>query len=213
MITKGASVSGIAKIAHSWLKAFFTLGLVAGLAACDPTVDLDEPVEPIGDFRLGHNIVVADAPQLGPLSRKASREEWESTLKTAVARRMGRYDGEGLYHLGISVDAYVLALPGVPVVASPKSILIFGVTVWDDAKGGKINEEPHQITVLEHISGESVIGSGLTQSKQKQMENLSNNAARAIEKWLRKNPTWFGLSEDGTSVSATPDQIGEKAAN
>jgi len=183
------------------MRILVSLVTAATLAGCDPTVDLNEPVVPLGDFGLGHNIIVADAPAVGPLSRKATREEWETTLKAAVGRRLGRHEGEKLYHLGISVDGYVLAVPGVPVVASPKSVLIIGVTVWDDAAGGKINEEPHQITVLEHISGESVIGSGLTQSKQQQMENLSNNAARAIEKWMRQNPDWFGITQDDAIVA------------
>lgn len=183
------------------MRILVSLVTAATLAGCDPTLDLNEPVVPLGDFSLGHNIVVADAPAVGPLSRKATREEWETTLKAAVGRRLGRHEGEKLYHLGISVDGYVLAVPGVPVVASPKSVLIIGVTVWDDAAGGKINEEPHQITVLEHISGESVIGSGLTQSKQQQMENLSNNAARAIEKWMRQNPDWFGITQDDAIVA------------
>lgn len=183
------------------------------LAGCDPTADLDEAVVPLGNFSLGHNIVVADAPQVGPLSRKATREEWESTMKAAVARRLGRHEGDKLYHLGISIDGYVLAVPGVPVVASPKSVLIFSVTVWDDAAGGKINEEPHQITVLEHISGESVIGSGLTQSKQKQMQNLSNNAARAIENWLRKNPDWFDIKDAPAPSDETPEVTVEEGAN
>lgn len=193
---------------------FATLAITAFvLAACDPTADLDEPVEPLGNFSLGHNIIVADAPQVGPLSRKASREEWESTMKAAVGRRFGRHEGDKLYHFGISIDGYVLAVPGVPVVASPKSVLIFSVTVWDDAAGGKINEEPHQITVLEHISGESVIGSGLTQSKQKQMENLSNNAARAIEKWMRKNADWFQIPETETPAEDTVTEQVETETN
>lgn len=191
-------------------RALCLLWFLPLLSACDPTADLDEPVVPLGDFSLGHNIVVADAPTVGPLSRKASREEWESTMKAAVARRMGRYDGDKLYHLGISIDGYVLAVPGVPVVASPKSVLIFSVTAWDDAAGGKINEEPHQMTVLEQISGENVIGSGLTQSKKKQMENLSDNAARAIEKWLRKNAEWFGVSEaEQMAADTAPEAASE----
>ncbi|WP_155326448.1 hypothetical protein [Alkalilacustris brevis] len=179
-------------------RKFRPLALICGLAllaACGTTRDLEGPVEPLGDFYLGHNIVVAENAQRGPLSREADPEEWQESLTAEIDRRFRRFDGDRLYHLAINVEAYVLAVPGIPVVAAPKSALIFGVTVWDDAAGGKINEEPHRITVLENLSGETVISSGLTQTREQQMQNLSINAASAIERWLRRNSEWFGGNE------------------
>jgi len=105
--------------------------------------------------------------------------------------------------LGISLEGYVLAVPGVPLVASPKSALIFNVTAWDDAAGAKLNDEPEQITVIESFSGETVLGSGLTQSKEVQMRNLSRNAAKLIQNWLvrqKYQEDWFG----GTAADPKP---------
>ncbi|MEL6523927.1 MAG: hypothetical protein AAFQ66_23320 [Pseudomonadota bacterium] len=169
-------------------RALLVLACVAGCAA---DADLDEPFEPIGAFRLGHNVVVADNAKLVPPSRQATADEWETAIKSAVDRRFGRYDGDQLYHVAINVQGYSIAVPGVPVVLSPKSVMVIGATIWDDAAGGKINEEPKQITVLERLSGETIVGSGLTQSREKQIENLANNAARLVENWMRDNPEWF----------------------
>jgi len=170
-----------------------------GVAACSPSGDdLDEGPVPLGNFKLGHNIVVAPKVVKGPLSRDASEEELTQALKGAIGARVDRYEGSSLYHFGVSVEGYVLAAPGVPLVASPKSAMIIRVTVWDDAAGEKLNEEPEQMTVFETLSGETAIGSGLTQSKEKQLENLSVNAAKQIELFLTKQRAeqgWFNEVE------------------
>lgn len=168
--------------------------LILGVAACTNANDLDKAPVDLGAFNLGHNIVVAPKMVKGPVSREASAEEWISSLTGAIAERFDRYEGDQLYHFGVSVEGYVLAQPGIPVVASPKSVLIINLTVWDDAKGKKLNAEPEQITVLESFSGNSFVGSGLTQSKEQQMRNLSRNAAKQIQTFLvQKNAEegWF----------------------
>lgn len=170
------------------------------LSACTNPDDLDRAPVDLGDFALGHNVVVAPNLTKGPASREASKEEWIASMKQAVDERFSRYDGARLYHLGISIEGYVLAVPGVPVVASPKSALILNATLWDDARGVKLNEKPEQITVIESISGETILGSGLTQSKEVQMTNLSRNAAKLIQNWLVREKFkqgWFG-GEDGS---------------
>lgn len=178
----------------SVVRVLSVASMVAVLAACAGPEDLSGPGEPMGQFRLGHNIVVADDAQLGPLSRKATADEWEASLTAAIDKRLGaaRYSGDKFYHLGVSVDGYALALPGVPLVAVPKSALVVSVTVWDDAAGGKINEEAKQLTVFENAPAKTFFfGSGLTQTKAEQMENLSRSAARAIHKWMLENKAWF----------------------
>jgi hypothetical protein len=168
------------------------------LAACDGARDLNEPPVPLGDFKLVHNIVVAPKAVKGPLSRKASEELLTGSLKDAIAERFDRYEGTQRYHFGVSVEGYVLAQPGIPLVLSPKSILIIFVTVWDDAAGVKLNTEPKQITVFESINGGSIVGSGYTQSAEEQMKNLSQNAAKAIERYLveqSKEQGWFSRAE------------------
>lgn len=178
------------------------LALLPVLAACSAAdQDLAEPIDPIGEFRLGHNIVVADNAVMAPPSRSATADELEEAMKLAVQRRFGRYEGNQLYHIAISVEGYSLALPGIPLVLNPKSVMIIKATVWDDAAGGKINEEPEQFTVFERLSGETAISSGLTQTKEQQIKNLSDNAARLVENWMRQNPDWFAL-RDGVTPSA-----------
>ncbi len=130
------------------------LASIVLLAACTNPNDLDEAPVDLGDFRLGHNVVVASKMTRGPVSREASAEEWKDALTSAIAERFGRYEGDRLYHLGVSVEGYVLAQPGIPIVASPNSVLILLVTVWDDAASAKMNTPPEQITVIETISGE-----------------------------------------------------------
>lgn len=169
----------------------------AVLSACASGAELGTERPELGDFRLGHAVVVAEGATVGPLSRRVEPEQWVETLRAEVERRFGRYDGRAFYHIAVSVDGYVLAVPGVPLVAAPRSALIVGVTIWDDAAGGKINEEPHQITVLESLSGETLVGSGLTQSADEQMANLAQNAVLAIERWMASNPDWFDAPETG----------------
>lgn len=169
------------------------VALLAGLAllaACGRN-DLEEPPVPLGDFALGLNIVVADNVQKVPISREASPEEWEEVMKEAVADRFGRYSGGRLYNIGISVDGYALAPPGIPVVAAPKSVLVITANIWDDATQTKLNPEGEQFTVFEGMSGETVIGTGLTRTKRKQMEVLSYNAVKRVEQWLLEHPEWF----------------------
>jgi hypothetical protein len=167
----------------------FTLSL---LAACQ-TNDLKEPPPPLGDFVLGLNIAVADNVQKVPISREADPKDWEASVKKAVAARFGRYEGNRIYNIGISIDAYALAPPGIPLVVSPKSVLVVTANIWDDATAVKLNPEGKQMTIFEGTSPDTVIGSGLTQNKQKQMEILSYNAAKAVEKWLVEHPEWFHL--------------------
>lgn len=167
---------------------------VALLAACQSN-DLAEPPEALGDFALGLNIAVTDNIQMVPLSRTASPQQWEAAMEKAIDDRFGpaRYDGSRLYNIGIAVEGYALAPPGVPMVLKPRSILVITANVWDDAAQKKLNAEGKQFHIFEGTSPETVVGSGLTQSKQRQMEILSYNAAKRIEQWFLDNPEWFGL--------------------
>lgn len=162
---------------------------VAGCAA----QDLEEPAADLGPFRLGLNIVVADNMQKVPISRDATVEEWETGLSRAVANRFGpaRYDGDRFYNIGINIDGYALAPPGIPVVAAPKSVVVVSANIWDDANQQQLNTEARQFTIFENLSGESVIGTGLTSTKKQQIDALSYNVAKALEGWFLENPQWF----------------------
>ena len=164
----------------------------AMLSACAGQKVMEAPVA-LGNFRMGHNIVVADNPQKVPISREADPKDLDDALTAALQARLGRYEGEKYYNLGVSVDAYALAPPGIPLVLSPKSALVVTATIWDDAAGKKLNEKGEQFTVFEGVDGETMIGSGLTRTPEQQMEKLSFNAAKRIERWLADHPEWFGL--------------------
>jgi len=176
----------------SFLRIVVSIIGLSVLAACQ-TNDLAEPPVPLGDFALGLNIVVTDKMEMVPISRPATGDEWKAAMTKAIDDRFGRYEGTKLYNLGISIDGFALAPPGVPVVLKPKSILVITVNIWDDAAGKKLNEKGKQLHVFEKLSGETVIGSGITRNKAKQIEILSYNAAKKVEAWLLTNPEWFGL--------------------
>ncbi|WP_299501996.1 hypothetical protein [uncultured Roseobacter sp.] len=177
------------------LRQIIVLTGAFGLVACTGAKDLNEPPVPLGNFSLGHNVVVAPKVETtATVSREVTKEELTDAVKLAIAERFDRYDGSKDYHFGVSVEGYVLAKPGVPVVLAPKSGMILRVTVWDDALGKKLNEEPEQLTVLETLDGDSIIGTGWTQTKETQLRNLSRNAAQAIENFIvKKNAEegWF----------------------
>jgi hypothetical protein len=185
------------------------------LAACGAPQRLDAPPEMLANFRLGHVIVVANNATQSPVSRSATPEEWQAALDKAVRERFGRIEGDKYYHFGLHVDGFALAPPGVPVVVSPKSVLIVSATLWDDEKQGKLNERPHQITVFESLSGDTVVGTGLTRTKEEQMEQLAFNAAAAIEKWLLENPEWFPpppVAPDTLTPALVPAPVAPVAA-
>ncbi len=163
------------------------------LAACAGKNDLTEPPVPLGDFVLGLNVVIADEAGKVPISRNATPEEWEAAMKKAVEDRFGRYQGSRIYNIGIKIDGFALAPPGIPVVAAPKSVLAITANFFDDATQTRMHSEGKQIIVFESFSADTVIGTGITRSKAEQMAALSYNAVKAVERWLLQNPEWFDL--------------------
>lgn len=177
----------------------------AALTACNGARDLGDAPVPLGDFKLGHNIVVTAKTQKIPLSRELEKDVLESTLQEAVAERFGRYDGAGLYHFGISIESYFLAPPGVPVVAAPKSAMIIRLSVWDDDRNKKLTTKARQITVVESLDQGALVGSGYTKSAEEQFRNLSQNAVKQIENYLVKRDAeegWFRGASQPVETSA-----------
>ncbi|MGL4442967.1 MAG: hypothetical protein ACRCU1_05035, partial [Alsobacter sp.] len=68
------------------------------------------------------------------------------------------------------------------------------------------NKEPKQFTVFENLSGDTVLGSGFTKTKEEQLAALSYNVAQVIEGWFMQNPQWFAASGAvaGDNPNATP---------
>ena len=181
-----------------------TLSLLLVLGACAGQ-PLEERPEPIGDFRLGYAIAKVERPEQGPFSRAVSDEKIKQEVEGAVRARLGRYDGDGLYHIGMHVGGYALAQPGVPLIFSPKSIMIVDVTVFDNATRQKLNSEPHRITAFEGIENTApIIGSGLARNAEAQLENLSEQVAVQIEDWLAEHPEWFEPKPGQTRVPFDP---------
>ncbi|MFC4671629.1 hypothetical protein ACFO5X_23960 [Seohaeicola nanhaiensis] len=181
------------------------------IAACTPAATPEDPLADLGAFRLGYNVVIADKMKKGPVSRDATKEEWEGVLKNAVAQRFGRYQGNQLYHFGISVEGYMLAPPGVPLIYKPKSALILNVTIWDDAANAKLNPEVKQFTVFESTtSGTFLVGSGNERTKEEQMAGLAANAVREIEKWMVEQKTekgWFMPRAGAATEARVPSAL------
>jgi len=175
------------------------------LAACAAPPTLDDPLQDLGAFRLGYVVVYAQKMKKGPVSRDATSAEWEQVLGDALIQRFDKYQGNQLYHLGVSVEGFMLAPPGVPLIYSPKSALILNVTVWDDAANAKLNPEVHQITVFESTTGESfVVGSGHERTREEQMQGLAVNAVDMIEDWMveqKETQGWF-LPRPGAATEA-----------
>lgn len=170
------------------------IGLI-GLTACGGIRDdLTQTPDGIGAFRLGHNIAVVNDPVRGPFSRSVADDVWQAAMVSAVEDRLGetRYFGDKFFHVGVAVEGYVLAYPGVPLVYSPKSVLIFSVNFFEDSTQIKLNDEAIQLTVFEPCCNIPLIGTGFTRSAEEQMEGLAFTAARAIERTMRQNADWFG---------------------
>ncbi|NIZ15413.1 hypothetical protein [Phaeobacter sp. HF9A] len=199
------------------IRTFAILALTALVAACTPPTPEDE-LRDLGAFKLGHNIVVAPNVQMVPGSRPVEPQEWIDLLTNEMGARFSRYDGDQLYHFGMSVEGYFVAPGGVPLVLSPKSVLAVKVTIWDDAADGKLNKKPKTFTVFETTSGESfLLGSGHTRTREEQMKGLARNAVRQIEDWMveqHQENGWFDpITEptaagdvDPTAVAATVGQ-------
>ena len=185
------------------LRVFVLLLSLLALAACNGASDLNKAPVPLGDFKLVHNIAVAPKAQKGPLSREATEEQLTKALTDATAERFGRYNGSRNYHFGMSVEGYNLAVPGIPLVFAPKSVLIINLTVWDDAKNAKLTPEPHQITVFESFDQGPIVGSGYTKSAEEQLKNLAQNAAKQIETYLVKQNKEKGWFEGGADSAAS----------
>ncbi len=199
-------------------RIYALLAILATIAGCTPATP-DEPLEQLGEFNLGYNVVVASKMRKGPVSRPATEDEWVTALKSAVDERFSQYDGDQLYHLGISVEGYMLAPPGIPVLYSPKSALIINVTVWDDAAGKKLNEKVQQFTVFETTTSESfVVGSGNNRTKEDQLMGLSRNAVGQIEDWLaeeQKTNGWFNRKPgtEATDAAEISEQSTQETTN
>ncbi|MFD0911101.1 hypothetical protein [Ruegeria arenilitoris] len=174
------------------------LTLITGLAlvgACTQTQLYEEP-EDLGEFKLRVNYAFADKAVQGPVSRDATPQEWTEAIQKAVDIRLGRYQGSQEYDIGISLEGYMLAPPGIPVIYNPKSTAIVLVNVYDVGKK-QFLAKGKQFQVLEDTTGGSALkGSGNERTKEEQMSGLALKVADRVEEWLaeeHKENGWFDL--------------------
>lgn len=163
---------------------------VAVMVGCTSELPPDVSQSDLGEFRLDRLVVIVDGPEQMPFSRQIGDEALEVALTEAVDERLRRFDGDQLYSVGINLQGYSLAAPGIPVLAAPRSLLAMSVNVYDD-RPVRLNRSPKRLVVTEDAGGDTVVGSGFTQSAEEQLAELVDNAAIEIERWLRQNPQWF----------------------
>lgn len=181
------------------------LAVLGFLAACGAPPEVPQEVEPMGDFRLGYNIVLANDVQQAPVSRPATEEELTDAVRAAMEERLGRYDGDGLYHVGLRIEGYSLGRAGIPILFSPRSALIIAMNVWDDATQTRLTEEPVRITAFEGPMG-PLAGSGLIKTKEAQLEALAYDAAKEVEDYLRtREDEWFAPKEGRERIEFVRD--------
>ena len=177
------------------------MALIATSACAVEEEDLTLPPEPLGQFRLGHNIAIADNVTKDQYSRGFTDARIEASVQNAVAARLRRHDGDVLYHLGIRVSSITLAKPGTPAIYAARSVMVLEVTAFDNATQKKLNEEPKRIEALGGSRGAlPFLGAGYVHEPEGQLEKLSADAARKIEEWLRENPEWFAPVEGQARV-------------
>ena len=164
---------------------FFT-----GCSISDYPSDIN-PVEPIGNFKLGHLVVKADNTQKGFFSRDASEQILENTLKKKLSNSLSKQNGNHFFHISVVVSGYILAKPGIPIILSPKSILIVDVSIFDDESEQKVFDKPKRFSVFESLSSNTLIGSGLTLTAEEQLDNLTTIATYKISQWLVSNKDVF----------------------
>ncbi|WP_371156831.1 hypothetical protein [Jannaschia sp. 2305UL9-9] len=166
-------------------------GAAGALSACATADPLESEQREMGDFQLGYTVLVTDNIKKIPPSRDATPEKWASVMDAELSRRFGRYQGGKDYVIALAIEGYSLAPPGIPVVLTPKSILVVSANVWEADPQRKIGG-PEQITTFEGADT-LFLGSGLMKDSDEQMLTLARNMAFKIQSWMIRNGDWFGL--------------------
>ncbi|MBT8153412.1 hypothetical protein KMP13_05790 [Epibacterium ulvae] len=172
------------------LSLFMALAL---LGACGAT-QVDEAPEDLGAFKARVLHVFTDKALQWPLSRDADASEWTEPMKRALNARLGRYQGSQEFDVAVTLEGFMLAPGGVPILFSPKSVAVVNVFVYD-VSGAVFLAEKIQMEIFEDTTGESaLLGSGHSRSKQEQIDGLALNIADKIEEFIAKKHAdegWF----------------------
>ena len=183
---------GLARIGAGAIAA----SALAGCSASDP---LTQDLPPMGRFRLVAPIVVTKGVKRVPPSRPATPEAWEAVVMEELARRFGAYDGGTDYYVALNVDGYALAPPGIPVVLTPKSLLVVTANLWTADPQEKVLG-PQQIVTFEGAET-LLLGSGYTKDADAQMRTLARNMAVKVQRWILESPEVVGLPGRGGGLA------------
>ena len=106
---------------------------------------------------------------------------------------LSKQNGNQFFHISVVVSGYVLAKPGIPIILSPKSILIVDVSIFNDESEQKVFNKPKRFSIFESLSGNTILGSGLTLTAEEQLDNLTTIATYKISQWLVSNKDVLSL--------------------
>ncbi|OED48375.1 hypothetical protein AB838_10610 [Rhodobacteraceae bacterium (ex Bugula neritina AB1)] len=175
------------------IRVLSMLAALALLTACGET-QLNEAPEDLGAFQARVTHVYTEKALQWPLSRNAEHSEWTAPIEDALNTRLRRYSGAQEYDVAVTLEGFMLAPPGVPVLFSPKSAVVVNVFVYDVAEK-KFLAKKHQMEIFESTTGESaLLGSGHARTKQEQIQGLAINIADKVEEWMaeqHKAEGWF----------------------
>lgn len=183
------------------------------LAACGET-RLDEAPEDLGAFQARVTHVYTEKALQWPLSRDADHSEWTAPIENALNTRLRRYAGAQQYDVAVTLEGFMLAPPGVPVLFSPKSAVVVNVFVYDVANK-KFLAKKHQMEIFESTTGESaLLGSGHARTKEQQIQGLAVNIADKVEEWMAENHKeqgWFAPRSGTAAEGAAATDAAEPA--
>ncbi len=175
------------------------------LVACGET-RLDEAPEDLGAFQARIMHVYTEKALQWPMSRSADHSEWTDPIKSALETRLRRYEGGQQYDVAVTLEGFMLAPAGVPVLFSPKSVVVVNVFVYD-VEQERFLAKKHQMEIFESTTGESaLVGSGHARSKQEQIQGLAVNIADKVEEWMaeqHREQGWFA-PRDSAEDQADP---------
>lgn len=180
------------------------------LAACETTT-LDEPPEDLGDFNMRVGFVYTDKALQWPLSRSAEPSEWNEPIERALEARLGRYDGSGKYDVAITLEGFLLATGGIPVLVNPKSAAVVNVFVYDVSSKTYLVRK-HQMKIFEDTTGESaIIGSGYSRTKAEQIDGLALKIVDGLEEYIAEQHAEHGWFESASAAEIS-EHIQDPAA-
>ena len=176
-----------------------TITLLVLVACGEQRPPDEEERRDLGNFHLNVNFAFADKATTISGGREATPEEWVAAVTGAVAERLGRYDGSHPYDMGISVEGYVLAPPGVPVIFSPRSVLVANVNLLDPVTKTYL-AKARQFQIIETLDSDAaLVGSGNARDPSEQLGSLAYSLARQVEIWLANQHAekdWFTSREE-----------------